>query len=527
MRIRPNALHGAFPRPRLAATWRPRPRWLLTLAIETSCDDTSVAVLEVASARETGRTAAQLHFHKKITANNTAFNGVHPLVALESHQENLAKLVAEAIAHLPPQLPDSVHEAVAHLPSQLPGSAAEASAHLPSRLPDFVAVTRGPGMRSNLFTGLDTAKGLAVAWQKPLLGIHHMQAHALTPRLVDALQTHELASDFGRSPTGDVFEVDVPQINVDPDFPFLSVLASGGHTLLIHTTSLTENAIIGTTTDIAIGECLDKVARVVLPPNVLQSAGSTMYGALLETFAFPEKKYPQKDKPEPLNRSNLKFQLENYAAAEYVERYASDHMYEVPRNNEEALKRNVSKWGWSLAQPLGKAAGGLKYKSLELSFSGLTTAVERVVRYQRDPSTKKLTAHERLPEDITIEERRDLAQHVMRAAFEHLAGRVLLGLQQCPVPTVVMAGGVAANSYLRYILASTLCAHGYSDVKVVFPPPSLCSDNAAMIAWAGVEMFKSGARDQLSIRAIRKWPLDQLLSPPLEKTTIKERDPKL
>lgn len=110
----------------------------MTLAVETSCDDTSVAILE--KGVHNGNTVARLHFHDKVTSNNTVFQGVHPLFTLKSHQENLAALVAEAIEHLPN-----------HGGSR--------------RLPDFVSVTRGPGMRSNLMCGLDTAKGLAVAWQ--------------------------------------------------------------------------------------------------------------------------------------------------------------------------------------------------------------------------------------------------------------------------------------------------------------------------------------------------------------------------
>lgn len=113
-------------------------RRLMTLAIETSCDDTSVAIVEKGVNNDS--TVARLHFHKKVTSNNTVFQGVHPLFTLKSHQENLANLVAEAIEHLPK------HGGL-------------------RRLPDFVSVTRGPGMRSNLFCGLDTAKGLAVAWQ--------------------------------------------------------------------------------------------------------------------------------------------------------------------------------------------------------------------------------------------------------------------------------------------------------------------------------------------------------------------------
>jgi N6-L-threonylcarbamoyladenine synthase len=126
----------------------------MTLAIETSCDDTSCAIVEKTTKH--GRSYAQLHFHKKITSNNAEFQGVHPLVSLRSHQENLAKLVSEAISHLPHDREKSMPQGAQHDgPTGNPVK----------RLPDFISVTRGPGMRSNLFTGLDTAKGLAVAWQ--------------------------------------------------------------------------------------------------------------------------------------------------------------------------------------------------------------------------------------------------------------------------------------------------------------------------------------------------------------------------
>ena len=134
--------------------WRPR-RCLMTLAIETSCDDTSVAIIEKGT--QNGRPTARLHFHKKVTSDNAIYQGVHPLVSLLSHQESLAILVNEAIRSLP--MRDGA------LPSEADGTQTGAVDIAARRLPDFVSVTRGPGMRSNLFTGLDTAKGLAVAWQ--------------------------------------------------------------------------------------------------------------------------------------------------------------------------------------------------------------------------------------------------------------------------------------------------------------------------------------------------------------------------
>ena len=396
-------------------------------------------------------------------------------------------------------------------------------------------------MRSNLATGLDTAKGLAVAWQIPLVGVHHMQAHALTPRLHAAMNVCKFATNQERG-AEPVFDDRFDHVQVDPDFPFLSVLVSGGHTLLVSSSSLTDHDIMGSTTDIAIGECLDKIARVVLPSDVLEAARTTMYGALLEEFAFPGAKSSpvlgeNKASPSdfPNDRASTPWKGLEKTASEWRELYDGIYDYDAPKNNEDARNRNVSQWGWALHQPLVKAAGGLKIKSIEMSFSGLTTAVERIVRYRQDPVTKKWTKEERAPDQITIEERKDLAKHAMRVAFEHLTAKIILGLNQHPVKTIVMSGGVAANSYLAIMyvqpkhtffftslmsgsLSKTLCAHGYGHVKLVVPPPSLCCDNAAMIAWAGVEMFKNGARDQLDIRAVRKWPLDRLLSPPSDKT---------
>jgi N6-L-threonylcarbamoyladenine synthase len=251
-----------------------------------------------------------------------------------------------------------------------------------------------------------------------------------------------------------------------------------------------------------------------------------MYGALLEKFAFSDEATMDLGKkvtsPEIVTSGRQRYDMEDSSAAEYQAMYAPCFAYNVPRDEQQALSQNTTKWGWSLNQPLLKAGGGQKIKSLDMSFSGLMTNVERVVRFKRDAVTGKSTRVERLPADITMEERRDIARETMRAAFEHVASRVVLSLRQisantsesASVQTVIMSGGVAANAYLRYILASTLVAFGYPTIRLVFPPPSLCTDNAAMIAWAGIEMYQAGHKDPRTIRAIRKWPLDRLLSPP-------------
>lgn len=257
-------------------------------------------------------------------------------------------------------------------------------------------------MRSSLTTGLDTAKGLAVAWQIPLVGVNHMQAHALTPRLVSVLD----------DPTQDPY----------PRFPFLSLLVSGGHTLLVHSKDLTEHEILATTTDIAIGDVIDKIARLVIPTKTLQNGGETPYGRLLEQFVFPQG--------------------------------ASDHRYSAPTSRQEEIARKESRFGWSLVPPLAETRSGSKSKAMEFSFSGLGSSVKRIC--------------EAKPE-MTDDERIELGRESMRLAFEHLASRVGWALRELqghvnnvevndntPIPKskddincIVVSGGVASNKFLK------------------------------------------------------------------------------
>lgn len=331
-----------------------------------------------------------------------------------------------------------------------------------------------------------------------------MQAHALTPRLVAALDSYNEASksaDLESKPLADGTGA------LTPTFPILSVLASGGHTILIDSSSLTSHNILGSTDDIAVGECLDKTARVILPTSVMEGAKSTMYGALLEKFVHL-------DSVSPGSAS----ELSGLTANQYMDHHGYAHAwYAPPSNNEVAIARSKTIWGWSITPPLLTTGGGTKINSLNMSFSGLMTAVERIVRFPTDPLTGKLGKEERSADEISLEERRDMALGVQRAAFEHIASRLVLALSSSQYtekkPAVVMAGGVASNSFLRHVLASTLVFHGHGDVELFFPPPKYCTDNAAMIAWTGTEMFEAGYKHALGIRAIRKWPLDELMEP--------------
>ncbi|KAK0618565.1 glycoprotease family-domain-containing protein [Bombardia bombarda] len=410
---------------------------LLTLAIESSCDDTCVAVLEKSGS------AARLLFNKKVTSDNREFGGIYPMVTVRSHTMHLAKIVQEALRSLPER-----------------------------RTPDFITVTRGPGMTANLSIGLNTAKGLAVAMDVPLLGVHHMQAHALTPRLVTALNQPwpSTTSEAQRSPA----------------FPFLTLLVSGGHSQLVLSRSLTSHAILATTNAGGgpIGNIMDKVARDLLPADVTAAAGNVMYGALLERFAFPS---AQEDQD-------------------------CDYEYTPPLHRRDEILPFDSGLGWTLTAPLADR------RTMEYSFTGLGSQALRILAAS--------------PTSMGVDERRVLARGFMRVAFEHLASRAMFALTRlreqheldkaqaqgggddgvtgtaAQIKTLVLSGGVASNGFLRRVMRSWLDVRGFGEVEMVAPPPPLCTDNAAMIAWTGVEMWEAGWRSDLGILPIREWSVD-------------------
>ncbi|KAI1379441.1 glycoprotease family-domain-containing protein [Hypoxylon crocopeplum] len=444
----------------LSTSSRPQRRQhLLTLAIETSCDDTCVAVLE----KDAGAGgAARLRFNKKITSDNRQFRGVHPMTAVASHTKHLAAMVREAMRALP-EAPEIQTVEIGEASDEGGGVSGkdviwvDGRAH---RKPDFITVTRGPGMVSNLSTGLNTAKGLAVAWDVPLLGVNHMQAHALTPRLVTSLRSGD---DQQRQQN--VIVTGEGNSKPAPTFPFLSLLVSGGHSLLVLSRSLNDHAILAEAQNIAIGDMLDKCAREIVPPSEVAAGDNVMYGPLLERFAFP-------DSPNGIN-----------------------YDYDPPSTRADEIKIYDSGYGWTLTPPL---FGTTK---MAYEFAGLNGQVLKI-----------LLEHS----DMAVPERRLLARHAMRLAFEHLASRLLLALSKNSgengllrdIRTVVVAGGVASNRYLMHILRAVLDVRGYGHIELVCPPLHLCTDNAAMIAWTGMEMYEAGWRSELDILAIRKWPLD-------------------
>ncbi|KAL7927754.1 glycoprotease family domain-containing protein [Trichoderma austrokoningii] len=417
-------------------------RSLTTLAIETSCDDTAVAVL---SKSASGKTT--LLFNERISSDNRAFKGINPMITVEGHNSTLALLVERALRSLPEKN---------------------------EKKPDFVCATRGPGIMPNLSVGLNVAKGLALAWQVPLVGVHHMQAHALTPRLVHALENNDEKSI------------------ASPAFPFLSLLVSGGHTQLILSAGLTDHQILATTADVAIGNLLDQTARVILPPSILASSPDVSYGRVLEAFAFP-----------PRDEKDM---IVDYEAFFKPALSRSDEIEPVP-----------SGYGWAIALPFRNS------RKLAYSFSSIYTQVHGIVaaiEADYDANDSSSSSPDVQVDKISLDQRRALARHTLRASFQHLVSRLILALQDHPslqqphshapaaINTLVVAGGVASNRFLMHVLRTTLAARGFPHMQIVAPPLELCTDNAAMVAWAGMEMFEAGYRSELSVRPIARWPLD-------------------
>ncbi|KAJ9633335.1 Mitochondrial tRNAs modification protein [Knufia peltigerae] len=373
----------------------------------------------------------RLLFNEKITLRNTGKGGIWPPEALNSHQLNLAKLIETSLPFLPgsdQSLP--VQKRLWLRDGQI------------KEKPDFVSVTRGPGMNQNLAVGLNTAKGLATAWQVPLLGVHHMQAHALTPRLATAIKG-------------------AGQDSSQPEFPFLTLLVSGGHTMLLHSKSLLEHEILASTSDTAIGDELDKCGRMLLPAEIQHNTPDTSFGKYLSAYAF---------------KSSAEF-----------------NSWSVPQNRQDEIIRPQNSFGWSIMTPMAKN------RELCFSFSGISSQIKRIVSDRHC--------------DTSDEERTLLARAALGTAFEHLGSRTIIALEQLRdqglhIPTLVVSGGVAANDFLRYYLRQMLDVRSFHKVNLVFPPVELCTDNAAMIAWTGVEMFEAGYRTDLGCGPLRKWSMD-------------------
>lgn len=365
-------------------------RSLSILAIETSCDDTAVALLEDKTI-VWQKTYSPRSIHAK-------FGGIMPNLATELHNANLGYVLQDAIKFMQEEQKRSK--------------------------PNLIAVTRGPGLAGSLACGVNTAKGLAVAWNLPLIGVHHMQAHALTPRLLSQGEC--------------------------PSFPYYSLLVSGGHTMLIESTSLIEHQILANTMDIAVGDSIDKISRYLgVPWN------DKPPGAALEDFA---KNY------------NNDIQIISNTVSQYK---SPRPLLKLPKEEQARL----------------------------FSFAGFL------------PSISNLTFdNENEKRFIAATVQRAIFKHVARTVYMAIENRIADKGITSPSPiTLVVSGGVAANKTLTEMLKNEFQKH---HLELLTPPVEYCGDNAAMIAWCAREMYIAGYTSSLDIDTRPKWPMNQLLMVP-------------
>ncbi|HET7307197.1 MAG TPA: tRNA (adenosine(37)-N6)-threonylcarbamoyltransferase complex transferase subunit TsaD [Gammaproteobacteria bacterium] len=335
------------------------------LGIETSCDETAAAVYD----GERGLLAHALYSQVKMHAE---YGGVVPELASRDHIRKLAPLIRTALAE-----------------------SGSTSANI-----DGIAYTAGPGLAGALLVGICLARSLAFAWRKPALGVHHMEGHLLAPML--------------ESPA--------------PRFPFLALLVSGGHTLLVEVAGLGQYRILGESIDDAVGEAFDKTAKLLGLP------------------------YPG-----------------GPALAKLAENGDPDR-FKLPR-------------------PMTDRPG------FDFSFSGLKTAVLVALR-QHDP--------------LDEQGRADLARGFEEAAVETLAIKCKRALDATGLDQLVVAGGVGANKRLRARLTDMLAARGG---RVYFPRLAFCTDNGAMIAYAGWARLSAGEGGTADAQVRTRWPLSELAPP--------------
>jgi N6-L-threonylcarbamoyladenine synthase len=341
----------------------------LVLGIETTCDETAAAVVE-RHGDGSGRMLSNIV--RSQIAEHAPFGGVVPEIAARAHVDLLDGIVASAMK-----------EAGIGF-DKLSG----------------VAAAAGPGLIGGVIVGLTTAKAIALVAGRPLIAVNHLEAHALTPRLTDALA-----------------------------FPYCLFLASGGHTQIVAVLGVGNYVRIGTTVDDAIGEAFDKVAKMLGLP---------------------------------------------YPGGPQVERAA----------------RQGDATRFQFPRPM------MGRPDANFSLSGLKTAVRN--------EASRMTPLQQ--QDID-----DLYAGFQAAVLDSMADRLRVGLrlfaEQFGAPTaLVAAGGVAANQALRAALQEVAAQAG---TQLVMPPPALCTDNGAMIAWAGAERLALCLTDALGAAPRARWRLDE------------------
>ncbi|UXZ96003.1 tRNA (adenosine(37)-N6)-threonylcarbamoyltransferase complex transferase subunit TsaD [Pseudomonas phytophila] len=338
---------------------------MLVLGLETSCDETGVALYDSERGLLADALFSQIDLHR-------AYGGVVPELASRDHVKRMLPLIRQVIADAGVVATDI----------------------------NAIAYTAGPGLVGALLVGASCAQALAFAWDIPALGVHHMEGHLLAPMLEAQ----------------------------PPEFPFVALLVSGGHTQLVRVDGIGLYELLGETLDDAAGEAFDKTAKMM----GLQYPGGPEIAALATKgvagrFVFPR---PMTDRP-----------------------------------------------------------------GLDFSFSGLKTST--LTTWQQCQSVG----------DDSEQTRCDISLAFQQAVVETLTIKCKRALKQTGMKRLVIAGGVSANKSLRASLEKML---GELKGNVFYARPEFCTDNGAMIAFAGCQRLLAGQKEDLSISVQARWPMEQL-----------------
>ena len=341
---------------------------MLVLGIETSCDETGFAIYD----SERGLLAHCLYSQVALHAE---YGGVVPELASRDHVRKILPMFNQVLAE----------------------------AGITKQALDGIAYTAGPGLMGALMVGGSMATALGFTLDIPVVGVHHMEGHLLAPMLEDK----------------------------PPEFPFVAMLVSGGHTQLVSVKGIGDYQLLGESLDDAAGEAFDKIAKML----DLDYPGGPVLAKLAENghinrFDFPR---PMTDKP-----------------------------------------------------------------GLDFSFSGLKTHTRNLIEKHRGDDV--------LPDQQTTY---DICAGFQEAVVDTLSIKCKRALKQTNMKRLVIAGGVSANKRLRHKLEAELTQF---DAQVFYARHEFCTDNGAMIAYAGCQRLLAGERSELSLSVTPRWPLQSLSS---------------
>jgi N6-L-threonylcarbamoyladenine synthase len=336
------------------------------LGLETSCDETGVAIYDSEQGLLGDALYSQVDMHAR-------YGGVIPELASRDHIRKTLPMIR--------QLLDEKGIAVSSI--------------------DGIAYTSGPGLIGALLVGAALGRSLAMAWNVPAVGVHHMEGHLLAPMLEEN----------------------------PPQFPFVALLVSGGHTQLVAVQGIGQYTLLGESLDDAAGEAFDKVAKML----GLAYPGGPRVAALAQQGQAGRFKFPR---------------------------------------------------------PMTNRPG------LDFSFSGLKTYVRNTLESLADA-----------PGGLTEQDRADVALAFEEAVVQTLVIKCRRALEHTGMKSLIIAGGVSANIRLRAGLQKMVESQRS---KLFYAKPRFCTDNGAMIAYAGCQRLMAGQREGLAIRARARWPMNTL-----------------